>query len=190
MIFILEGPDNAGKTTLARQWQDALADKIKYFHPGGKPDNMWAEKNCMDEQLETVFTQDNIILDRVTAISQQVYNPHATYNVERDAYLQKMLKKPVVIIYCRPSDDRLMRTEDFTWRDEETEEHKQKIIRNQHQFIKNYDNLMQHTPHVTFNHEDSLMAQMIIGHGIAAFQGSDISSEWFHKIMFYTKAAI
>ena len=60
-----------------------------------------------------------------------------------------------------------MRKEDFTWRDGETEEHKQKIIERQHEFILRYDDVMTRVPHVLYDFEDSSAASIrrLLGRG-------------------------
>jgi adenylate kinase family enzyme len=168
MRVILEGPDNAGKTTLANKLREL---GVEYFHPGGPPKDYSAEVDCMTQQRAKLGVLSNIVMDRVTCISQQVYNHHVGYNEARNLYLNELLAVHPILIYCRPSTDRLMRKQDFTWRDGETEEHKQKIIEGQHLFIGRYDDLMQRTPHIVYNFEDS-SAEMVLDALRTAFGGT------------------
>lgn len=151
MRVILEGPDNAGKTTLATFLRET---GVEYFHPGGPPKDFWAEVDNMIEQRNKLGVGGHLIMDRVTCISQQVYNASLNLDPIRAQYLAELLQVRPIIVYCRPSTDRLMRKEDLTWRDGETEEHKQKIIEGQHRFIERYDALMSRTPHIAYNFEE------------------------------------
>lgn len=155
MNLLLEGPDNAGKTTLARHIQARAIVAVEYFHPGGPPKDIGEEHLCMDTQDHLFRTADGCIVDRVTCISQQVYNPHGRLDADRQFALDELRRlSNLLIVYCRPSTDRLMRKEDFTWRDGESEEHKQKILRNQHLFIERYDAIMARVPHVLYDFDD------------------------------------
>jgi hypothetical protein len=49
-----------------------------------------------------------------------------------------------------------MSFEKFTWRDEETEEHKKKIISKQHIFIERYEKVMTVVPHILYDYEDEM----------------------------------
>lgn len=180
MRVILEGPDNAGKTTLARKVTGACPHVV-YRHPGGPPPTFEAERACMIEQ-EGWLCLSHTVVDRVTSISQRVYSPDPALDPERAAHLQKLLQvyKPLVI-YCRPSTDRLMRREDFTWRDGETEEHKQKILQNQHTFIQRYDEVMTPVPHVAYDFDDpnsSVIVQRLCG----AMSGRTWDIDWFREL--------
>ncbi len=185
MRLILEGPDNAGKTSLANRLAEACGpEKAKYFHPGGKPPSLDAELLCIEEQFNLLNGEGSIIMDRITPISQQVYNPSPSLDMTRRIHLERFLALEPVIIYCRPSTDKLMRVQDFTWRDDETEEHKQKIIRNQHLFIDRYDHIMAGVPCVAYNYEDTITAKMIYERAVAGLLGSVDQLLWFRNLMF------
>lgn len=182
MRVILEGPDNAGKTSLARAIVQACPE-VKYHHPGGKPENFDHEQACVVEQTKWLYA-DHCIVDRITPISQQVYNADSVLDRIRQLELQALLDMKPVVIYCRPSIDRLMRFEDFTWRDGETEEHKQKVISRQHEFIERYDRIMQTVPNLCYDF-DSSTADLIRSKLINAFKGSGADEAWFYGIMNY-----
>ena len=186
MRLIFEGPDNAGKTSLAlrlREYAGANGLTVEYFHPGGPPKDFAAEVDCMVQQRNLLgsSTYRNLIMDRITAISQQVYNPNPDLDPTRGIYLKNVLDVQPILIYCRPSTDRLLRTQDLTWRDGETEEHKQKIIEGQHTFVQRYDELMQRTPHIVYNFEDSLAESL--ERELKKALHNEVSHGWLQQIM-------
>lgn len=182
MRIILEGPDNAGKTTFAHELLK-LHPLITYFHPGGKPNDVEAEGVCVEQQLNWLENHSPILMDRCTPISQRVYNPDPELDQWRDHMWQRYVKIGVVVIYCRPSTDRLLRVQDLTWRDDETEEHKQKIIKGQHSFIERYDALMQTIPNVCYDFEDRAHAEVLLKKTAQALTGSVEASRWFDNII-------
>lgn len=182
MKLLLEGPDNAGKTTLARAVHDASQHTF-YFHPGGKPKDLADEVKCIETQLQ-VLNNDRVIMDRCTPISQMVYNPDPNQDIFRRQQLRHYMQDDIIVIYARPSTDRLMRVQDLTWREDETEEHKQKIIQNQHTFIQRYDKVMAEIPCVSYDFEDSF-ANTIRIKLIQAMNGSMADFHWFRNLMFY-----
>lgn len=182
MKIVLEGPDNAGKTTLAQKLC-MQAKGLRYYHPGGKPAGIREETEFCILQV-AMLNVDGVLMDRCTPISQQVYNPDPAMDMVRNKYLAEMRYKNPVFIYCRPSTDRLMRVEDLTWREGESEEHKQKIILNQHTFIDRYDQIMQRVPHIAYDFE-SPMADVIVAKLIAAAQGSESDEQWFNNLLNY-----
>lgn len=153
MRIILEGPDNAGKTTLANKIKDRLGEEVEYRHPGGAPDSVDQEKECVEQQLNWLKAP-RIILDRITPISQSVYNYDKYLREFRAESLRRYMQFKPLIIYCRPSTDRLLRLKDLTWRYDETELHKQKILNNQHRFVANYDIVMALIPSIVYNFEE------------------------------------
>lgn len=71
MIYILEGPEAAGKSTLAKQLSEMHNAEIIHFD---KPKTE-AEKLAMfDMYVRTIYDNDNIILDRCW-YSEMVYGP-------------------------------------------------------------------------------------------------------------------
>lgn len=179
MHIILEGPDNAGKTTLAKALIAACVDagtSVSYCHPGGKPESDGAERQCIGMQIEWLSNQMPTIVDRVTPISQSIYNPSAddatlTWRVEG----LHMMTRLATIVYCRPSTDRLLRTQDLTWRPGETEEHKQKIISRQHEFVEKYDQMMAGLDCIHYDFEDKPLAKHILEHIVLALGGREVS---------------
>lgn len=183
MRFILEGPDNAGKTTLANSIKHLLGPRVEYYHPGGKPDDLDAEGLCIEQQLEALMTHSNIIMDRCTPISQRVYNPDPQLEGWREHMWERYVALGVTVIYCRPSTDKLLRVQDLTWRDGETDEHKEKIIRNQHTFVQRYDALMQGIPNLSYDFEDKAHSNIILGKMVQALGGESEAIEWFHNLI-------
>lgn len=175
MKVILEGPDNSGKTTLANTIK---GDHI-YFHPGGPPENATAEVLCTNQQAHMLGVENgSIVMDRCTPISQLVYSPDRTMDVSRWARLEAYKRIGILFVYCRPSTDALMSFEHFTWRDGETEEHKQKIIRGQHAFIQRYDEVMLKIPHVHYDFGSGIEAVHLQSRLLQALNG-DKESEMF-----------
>lgn len=160
MRLILEGPDNAGKTTLANTLRQSLPNLL-YHHPGGRPADHLEEMLCLDDQLDKMSKHTHILMDRCTAISQQVYSPNKTLQIGRDMNLTDMINAGVTFVYCRPSTDWLMSFENFTWRDGETEEFKKEIIAKQHIYIKRYDELMQWVPHLYYDYRSEEAGDMV-----------------------------
>lgn len=185
MRIILEGPDNAGKTSLANRLKHELGPRVDYFHPGGRPDGVDAEGQCVEEQLYTLANSSAIIMDRCTPISQRVYNPDPELDKWRAHMWLRYLDLHVLVIYCRPSIDRLLRTQDFTWREGEPEEHKQKIIRNQHTFVQRYDALMQTIPNVCYDWEDKAYAEVLYHQALKSLRGDKVAQTWFHQLIHY-----
>lgn len=173
MRLILEGPDNAGKTTLADTLRKLLPQHV-YFHPGGRPADEKAEDACLKDQLWLMTSQDRLIMDRCTSISQQVYSPDPRRSAERGLALNDLITAGVIFVYCRPNTDWLMSFENFTWREGETEEFKQEIIAKQHVFIQRYDDLMQWVPHIHYDYR-SEEAPTIIRHLVGAAEGNETS---------------
>ena len=157
MSIILEGPDNAGKTSLAEDLQ-RLNPNLHYFHSGSAPRDDEHEVHCLQEQWH-MASKPNCIVDRITAISQQVYKDGRLFEEKLMMELQKyVLSDPIIIVYCRPSTDTLMQFDKFTWREGESEAYRQHVIANQHKYIERYDLLMQRTPHILYDFKDEIAA--------------------------------
>lgn len=185
MRVILEGPDNAGKTTLAEKIVGSVKNGVHYFHPGGRPTDFEHEVACVTEQLKCLSTHSKVVMDRVTPISQQVYNPDPALDPVRRDMLRQYTEMDVLFIYCKPSVDRLLRTQDLTWREGESEDHKQKIITRQHEFVKRYDEVIQQVKFICYDFEDQRMSGVIVNQLAAAMAGSTEAVDWFRRLINY-----
>lgn len=182
MIIVLEGPDNAGKTTLARKLRHQLTS-VKYYHPGGKPDDSAHEAEFLNQQSAMFRSTIPHIIDRVTCISQQVYNPDPVLDHLRQQMAAEMIEAGVVVIYCRPPNEVLMDTANFSWRAEETEEHRQKIITRAHEFIERYDKVMTGIPCISYDWRDAPHAELIAAKAVQALLGVQSAQEWFKNLI-------
>ena len=154
MIIILEGPDNAGKSSLAKRLSCDL--HVEVIHPGGPPKNIVeAIARCFEqERTFEIGTQLNIIFDRVTCISDMIYRGipeyHNVFGLFQD---QIRYRKNIVVIYCRPSIERLRNFDDHVTKDHEDESVVQHAKDNVERIIFEYDNVMlrlESDPHVDF----------------------------------------
>ena len=150
MAIILEGPDAAGKTSLGRLLSGQFG--MNLIVSGGAPRSKEEVIQFCEMQMSHLDQLDAVI-DRVTPISHPIYNPvYRNSDLLKD-YLIKMLEhKQVLIVYCRPPTEALMRPEKHQWKDYDTEEHKQKVLNNQMVFIELYDELFQKIPHLHYDY--------------------------------------
>ena len=183
MNVVLEGPDNAGKSTLAQRLLKQVPGS-SYYHPGGKPDSDAAELMFIHEQADLLKHKNQMILDRITPISQQVYNPNPEADIIRMTHLNRlMLADNFVVIYCRPKNEILMDVGNFKWRPEEPEEHRQKIITQAHTFVERYDTLMLKVPNIFYDWQDSAHANIIETKLVQAMCGDIMAQIWFHQVI-------
>lgn len=149
MAIILEGPDAAGKTTLGRQ---LVGLGMKLVVAGGAPRTPETVAQYCEEQLQACDELHNVI-DRITPISHPIYNPNYRQSVMLQNYRIMMLTRPdVILVYCRPPTEALMRPEKHQWKDYDTEEDKQKILNNQMVYIDLYDEMLHATPHICYDY--------------------------------------
>lgn len=143
MIVVLEGADNSGKSTLAQRLSKDLG--IDVVHPGGPPKNIVEVIARCNEQSQVfqLSTEVDFIFDRITCISDLIYRSRPEFDRVFGIF-QGQLKsmKNVVIIYCRPSDERLRNFDDHVTKEHEDEAVVQHAKDNIDRIIEEYDNLM------------------------------------------------
>lgn len=171
MSIILEGPDNAGKTTLAMDLRKLCSDVV-YHHSGGRP-TIEEIGPCLEEQLNLSKRLD-VLIDRVTSISEQVYRPGMFGNVYYQSKIRGMLNaEHCVVIYCRPPTDRLVSQESIEFRDEENEETRSRILENLHSTVEKYDALMTSIPHIPYDYTDELGSAWVRKYVAEAYKTGD-----------------
>ncbi len=104
MIFIIEGPDGSGKTTLAKRLSKQTGYKIIR---SVQPETDEEKAQMMNQYVSTIRTRKNMIFDRCW-YSEMVYGP-----VMRDASVisypqmydleRQLMKAGAMIIYCTDS---------------------------------------------------------------------------------------
>lgn len=119
MIIILEGPDCAGKTTLAKQlqtrlrWSDDNATIVHFGPPSSQYRNsknpQWAEYSASIGAWLDRQTEDTLILDRFM-YGELIYGPvlRRSTNLTRShvRMLERiLLSMEAVLVYCRPPID-------------------------------------------------------------------------------------
>lgn len=105
MIIVIEGPDGAGKTTLAGNLSAALGYEIKHF---SYPKNETEQKVLFSTYWRYLVTNDNVIVDRCYP-SAMVYGEIMRGGSEvsfLDALaLEGFLQDRLVLIYCTGDTD-------------------------------------------------------------------------------------
>lgn len=173
-MIALEGPDNAGKSTLAKYLCDRYG--LALCTAGPAPKNERERDIC----LITQYANSGwiIVQDRLTCISQQIYND--LDHTEEETFLQSMIKvEKFVLVYCRPPDRTLMDFSTHSIKSYDTEESLAKIIANQHKYIEKYDAIMKRIPHVWYDWTDS---NLNIEYITDILYNSQISKEGFHDL--------
>lgn len=179
--IILEGPDHSGKTTLAKYLCDVTG--TRYYHPGGAPADVQAERAFLIDQQKLIDSFHPIVMDRVTCVSQRVYNSDKMMDQERSIHFELMTRSQFVfVVYCRPPNEHLMDVANFTWRQEETEEHRQKIITRAFEWVESYDHIMTKTPCVHYDFKDKVAANALKIALIGALTEDALQMQWLRTL--------
>jgi len=146
MIIVLEGFDNAGKSTLAKQLKEHYDGEI--IIPGGKPENFIAAvSQCISQSviINSFCDKSGIyIFDRLTCISEAVYGVFDNEKLVEIflEYLSENIKK-CKIIHCRPDDETLLDFSKHTVESHDTAEGIEFAKLHAMQLIAAYDALFQ-----------------------------------------------
>lgn len=140
--IILEGPNGSGKSTLGMLLATRL--KMPYKHSGTAPDgNERTIAKCCTEQIDWLL--EGCIVDRVTPISQPIYNQNLTVMEHSGlrGYLNKMLEKAIVI-YCTSEGD-------FSKKVYYPDGHYEQIVRDKADIRQRYMETMSGIPHIHYD---------------------------------------
>lgn len=146
MIIILEGPDNAGKSTLANMLAKDLG--IEVVHPGGPPANIADALIRCGEQAMIFQIGEHVsfIYDRVTCISDQIYRGRSSYLVSFALFQQDLLNEVengnAMLVYCRPPNRVVKDFSNHVTKSHETDAVVEHAKRNVDRIIFEYDELM------------------------------------------------
>lgn len=150
-MICIEGPDNSGKTTLAKTLSQHLG--LPIHHSGGPP-KLESEVEGRCRMLS--INPSPFILDRYPAISEMVYGPllrpHLEFTSGTD-WVDRSLKSGWIFIYCRPSDEHLLSLEGHVLKEHETPEHFEQVKKRAWSIITTYDDIMSLVPHFRYNFE-------------------------------------
>lgn len=181
-MIIIEGPDNAGKSTLASYIAHELG--LEVYHAGGPP----ASKKEIFGRAEFILNNhDKFIFDRTPMISEPVYcilrggdNFFACQEAD-ELYARLKALKPI-IIYCRPPDSVLMDMSNHQVKEHDSKEHVERVMANAERLMQRYDLVMGSSllpPHWTYDYttqEHDVLIEVIrneiqrLGH----YQGKDL----------------
>lgn len=131
-MIVIEGMDNSGKTTLAKQL--AKNRDYPYVHSPGKSFTWdWIEKALNKEEI--------VVYDRFPVISEQVYgsvlrNWNRFGSYKGQVIQRKFINKEPLIIYCRPPEEVIF---DFGKRKQ-----MEGVIEEKRRILKAYDRVIYH----------------------------------------------
>lgn len=151
-MIILEGPDNAGKSTLAKE----LQRRFKWpYRPAGGPPKSPEEIRGRQAAIEAILTARQFaIIDRAPVISDTIYGvvlKRPVLNFDQTD-LDRFLKLGPCIIYCRPPNRILMQVaQGHVVKDHETVEHVEAVKRNAKECMDAYDELMERVPNKMYD---------------------------------------
>ena len=138
-FIVVEGPDGSGKSTLIQKLE--ILYGIKAHHNGGPPETVSELVRRLNESPSESF-----ILDRWSAISEQVYGSLGTREklLSDDILTDAIKHHRPLIIYCRPPFDTLIANKELLKRKKahKSEEHCQNVSDNLVKIILAYDELM------------------------------------------------
>lgn len=155
-MIIIEGCDNSGKSTLAKQLSERLG--ITVHHSGGPPKDDNEIRSRHDFVVSSLAIRTKIIFDRVPCISDQVYGPiirgYSPLDEDDMAELNDHLDFP--ILYCRAPTKILMEVvNDHETHGFDTVEHLLGVEQNALRIIQRYDEMVSMLPHITYDYTGS-----------------------------------
>ena len=142
MIIVVEGPDNAGKTTLVNWLASVTGMAVQHSGgPGKSPEEI-------SNRCHRLLEMDNVIFDRFPLISDRVYAPILrgvdNFTPESLAEISRRLRqRRSLIIYCRPKRDVLLHgIQDHKTHGHDTQEHIDQMKLHAEEIIDAYDAMM------------------------------------------------
>jgi adenylate kinase family enzyme len=132
MIIVVEGPDNAGKTTLAL----LLAKRLKAIYV--KTEFIPPERGSLAEysrilEAAEAYGNGKVISDRYAAVSDPLYGPIVRGWTKLDPeQVQEELSKVDAFVYCRPPDGHMLKTMNVR-------EQMDGVTKNANELIRAYD---------------------------------------------------
>lgn len=155
MKVILEGPDNAGKSTLAK----AIGDKFNWPIIGSEGREKYPGE--INERIKRYMDlhQNNVIYDRHPCVSQEIYRVlHGKSAVETDLIKQFYESEPL-FIYCRPAVGRGMKG--HIARDDDSPEYLQMLEKKYGDLLRLYDAWALNHAQVVYRIEDNSLDMII-----------------------------
>lgn len=141
-MFIVEGPDNSGKSTLV----DFIARMldIPKMHSGGPGKDTY---EFFSRCRRLINYPDHVVFDRFPVISEHVYAPILrgvdTFGGNNPIWRHELLKRMPIIIYCRPPLDVLLDLDNHPVKVEhEDAEHVESVKRNALRLAQRYDEVI------------------------------------------------
>lgn len=134
-MIIIEGPDNSGKSTLGTQLSDALGIPLRH---SVRPAPEWSHRQCFEHSARQLRPQ-RAILDRVYAISENIYGPICRkengLGDNAKKALMDLYHRPYLVIFCRPPVRDILANGE--------REQMEGVLENHHDLIRGYDRLME-----------------------------------------------
>lgn len=180
-MIIIEGPDNAGKSTLAEKLSKAL--EIPVVH-SVRPEKHWSEEDVLYHSTWQLRPQE-AILDRVYAISEYVYGRvirgKTALGSKHSEALFDLYNRPYLIIYCRPDDHTILANG--------SRDQMEGVIQHHQAIINEYDILMEEVKRFTvgevfhFNWKSDHIDRVIelCEKHLVPFHSQNISSQFMSK---------
>lgn len=146
--IIIEGPDNSGKSTLAKALSMSTGRDIIYS--GGRE----AFPGEINQRIRKFLKEKHRIFDRHPCVSQPIYvNIHNKTPVE-EKLLAQFYSSPLILIYCRPRPERGLNG--HIVKEYDKAHHIQQITENYEKLIFWYDQWALEKAHIIYRIGDNI----------------------------------
>lgn len=148
MNIIIEGPDNAGKSTLAR----ALSNSLGWFISSSKGPEKYPGE--IDDRVREYLKMDRTIFDRHTVVSNYVYSNVTPRNQVLSSLVNEFYATRPLFIYCRAVAGRTLETHEKKAHD--TDEFLKKLEEQYPKLCEAYDDWALHHATMTYRIGDDM----------------------------------
>jgi len=162
MNIILEGPDNSGKSTLAKAL--SLATDLPIKTKEGRP----ATRLALFEKLRKYEAIDNHIVDRHPIISQMIYGLARGDDEIPEEFFENFFSRRDLIIYCRCIDRGL---EGHEPSDTDTPTHLSMIDSQYQTILGYYDNWAACSANIIYHKYADMMHVVRMAQAVLAMEG-------------------
>lgn len=165
MNIVLEGPDGAGKSTLAAEL--AAATGVPVIPGEGPPKS--AEE--FETRINRYANYHGVIFDRHPCISDPIYAAAmGRPTMVRPRQIARFFETRPFIIYVRPTTHYL---QDHAKHDHESEEHHANVALHHSAICRAYDERMLHIAHYVKRRTDTYLGELARGGALRSFINAD-----------------